>query len=677
MNYKFYDDYIKFDILEDIDNRLIAFFSLHKYRVAYIFEQDVLLGYITYDIFLKNNLKFDKNLLKQDYIIDFNDYIKDHKILITYFNKTGNSCGLIVNNGTIIGEMRLIRDYDSSFKSKMKQRAFKLFNVYKDEIREYLKHEKYNNVGIILNNDENVINDLLITNINCMEAFDIVIDTYIDDKMLKIINSKKIVAADDFLFNVIMLQYSKKEEIKKSLFFFDSIKDDKINLTEQDSERIIYSGLNSKKVLSNDEYYDLLYKNYPLDVTYLKLIKNDFIRSVIIGDNGVYFYVKESVVKNDFKDCRITPSNNMSCNSINFFGPCTTYGLFTSKYNTIEEQVKKILINKRIDFDCYNYGVPIGASPLNDLFVFMYLPSIDSSINVFINEYSDYVKKFLLKEHFNYYDPNESFKNVNSFFLDIPMHFNAKGNGIFAKFICDCICIKNRYLGKNLIDLQKIKLNRSHYLVEDSLEKYINYLRNNKTDAKGKIGMIQINASPLTNGHTYLIDYSATHCDFLYIFVVEDNRNALPFFDRFMLIKDYSKKYSNCVVLTGGSVLGSKHTLTAYFNKQYDMDIDTSEDIKNFKNIIMPELDIDIRFMGEEPDSPLTNKINEGYKEFMHSINKELIEIPRLMINNDIVSASKIRKALTKKDFEYIKSRVPSNTYNYLLELTTDEYTIG
>ena len=238
---------------------------------------------------------------------------------------------------------------------------------------------------------------------------------------------------------------------------------------------------------------------------------------------------------------------------------------------------------------------------------------------------------------------------------------------MISEIIIEKVDFSSFYKGNPLLDLQRIPLNDSYYQIENDLEGYKKYLKENKFNGSGRIGMIEINANPFTNGHAYLIDYAIKHCNYLYVFVVEDNPKAFPFYDRFSLIKEYCDKYKNVRVLSGGAFIGSKYTITAYFYRNYDMKLNPEEDIKNFQHIIDPILNIDVRFMGEEKESKVTNDLNNSYLKFMKNIGKELIIIHRLEMNNESISASKIRKALYEGDFEYIKNRVPKHVYEYLL----------
>ena len=46
----------------------------------------------------------------------------------------------------------------------------------------------------------------------------------------------------------------------------------------------------------------------------------------------------------------------------------------------------------------------------------------------------------------------------------------------------------------------------------------------------------------------------------------------------------------------------------------------------------------------------------------------EFVEIPRAEAANEVISASRVRALLEKKEFEAIEKLVPETTYRYLVE---------
>ena len=671
MTYKFNEHIDRFT-LDVTDFDLVAYFSINKYKLAYFFIDDVFIGYISRKEFHSNGCHFSKEILRKDYIKDFSNYIDDHQKIIDYFVNTKAYRGIVINQGVVKGEFELIKTYQRAMDSERKIGAFKKLEQYEDIFKNYLL--KINKkVGILFNPYYDFHNSLFdVVPIERIDEYDIVLDGFIDEVSVKLYENTNIIPIDEFLACALLEKIKSTPSLKENLYFFNISLANSSPLFEDEKERLVVRN-NLKSVLLDDDFIKKAYGDYPKDYEYITNLKTDLNKSVILGNNGVYHYVRDSIVLGDINITRVVPSFKKTERTINFYGPCIAYGICTSRFSTIEELVQQELNKRNIDCSCVNYGVPIGVDYLNDLFIFIYNKELNNSINVFMNIYGNYIKKYLIENDFQYFECLPDLEKHHYWFFDNELHLTPLGNQIMSDIVLSRVDFSNIYQGNSLLDLQRIQLNDSYYLIQNDLDGYKKYLKESKFSHKGKVGMIDINANPFTNGHAYLIDYALKHCDYLYVFVVEDNQNAFPFYDRFSLIKEYCQKYDNVRVLTGGAFIGSKYTVTAYFYREYNMKLDPKEDIQNFKNILDPILNIDVRFMGEEKDSVVTNDLNNEYSTFMKSVNKELIIIPRLEIERESVSASKIREALYRGDFEYIKKRVPKHVYEYLLQINTDK----
>ena len=177
-----------------------------------------------------------------------------------------------------------------------------------------------------------------------------------------------------------------------------------------------------------------------------------------------------------------------------------------------------------------------------------------------------------------------------------------------------------------------------------------------------------MNCNPFTLGHQYLVEYAAAKVARLYIFVVEEDRSAFPFKDRIELVRQGVKHIPNVEVLPSGKFIISQQTFSGYFNKAelQDVAVDSSEDVEIFGKEIAPELGITIRFAGEEPTDNVTRQYNETMKRLLPQYGIEFHEIPRKVIGEEIISASKVREALQVGDFDKIKKLVPASTFRYL-----------
>lgn len=122
------------------------------------------------------------------------------------------------------------------------------------------------------------------------------------------------------------------------------------------------------------------------------------------------------------------------------------------------------------------------------------------------------------------------------------------------------------------------------------------------------------------------------------------------------------------MVNPSGRFIISKSTFPEYFRKD-DMQesiVDCNDDLLIFGAHIAPILNITKRFIGEEPFCNITKQYNNVMKKILPLYNIEVIEIKRFAIDNEYISASKVRKLLNDRNFKEIERWVPKATYIFL-----------
>ena len=109
-------------------------------------------------------------------------------------------------------------------------------------------------------------------------------------------------------------------------------------------------------------------------------------------------------------------------------------------------------------------------------------------------------------------------------------------------------------------------------------------------------------------------------------------------------------------------------TFSGYFNKAklQNTNVDSKFDIKLFAEEIAPELGINVRFAGEEPNDTVTKQYNDNMRKILpkHGIN--FVEIPRKTIDGEVISAKRVRTLLQDHNFNDLSKLVPETTLNYL-----------
>lgn len=190
-------------------------------------------------------------------------------------------------------------------------------------------------------------------------------------------------------------------------------------------------------------------------------------------------------------------------------------------------------------------------------------------------------------------------------------------------------------------------------------------LRDNHNLDKNPKASVVINANPLTKGHLHLIKTAASNANHLIVFVVSEDRSFFPFEDRFKIIQSALREYDNITVLPTMDYLVSYATFPKYFMK-HEQSIKEEHaliDVLTFKQHYMKIFNINARFVGEEPYSPVTEIYNQTMK---HYLGDALKIIERKMIDEKPISASTVRSLLKKNGLESIKRYVPNSTYAYL-----------
>ena len=153
--------------------------------------------------------------------------------------------------------------------------------------------------------------------------------------------------------------------------------------------------------------------------------------------------------------------------------------------------------------------------------------------------------------------------------------------------------------------------------------------------------------------------------DNLYIFVVEEDKSEFKFEDRIELVKKGTADIPNVTVLPSGNYVISAQTLPGYFNKDNlgTTELNAESDLEYFLSIA-DFFGITVRFAGEEPIDRFTAQYNQNMKRFLPRYGIDFTEIARKQSGEEVISASKVRKALHEGDLEKVKRFVPQTTYD-------------
>jgi len=368
-------------------------------------------------------------------------------------------------------------------------------------------------------------------------------------------------------------------------------------------------------------------------------------------------------------------------NKIYIFGTCHQFGVYASYEKTIESYLQKMLNEHDLPYRVENNG-QVYFGRYQDIFYNLnkIIPVPNDIIIIFLQYYQDFKDSiFPFCDVSHVFDSPYNYKDM----FCMKGHVNELGYKILAekyfKFLTENNFFRDKEFNYPLPPPPCHRYGIPSWAEQGSIKESVNEeLEAYKQQLKAKrpqIGALVMNCNPFTLGHQYLVDYAAARVDKLYIFVVEEDKSQFPFADRIELVKQGVKNFSNVEVLPSGKFIISQTTFSGYFNKAelQDVQVDSSEDVEIFGREIAPTLGITVRFAGEEPTDNVTRQYNETMKKILPSYGVEFHEIPRKEFDGEPISASKVREALKRSDFDKIRKLVPWTTYKYLCKSSGQE----
>ena len=198
-------------------------------------------------------------------------------------------------------------------------------------------------------------------------------------------------------------------------------------------------------------------------------------------------------------------------------------------------------------------------------------------------------------------------------------------------------------------------------------------------EISSSVGVVVMNANPFTLGHRYLLEQAAARVDRLVVIPVRTSY-AFPYTERLAMIKAGAP--SGVTVVEGSDYQISAATFPTYFLKDLSEAAETQMrlDLDLFARHIAPALGATVRFVGSEPQDPLTARYNALMQELLPL---KVVQIPRLSASVDIsdfssddgmpehntkaISASTVRTALEEGSYARAAALCPESTRPYLM----------
>lgn len=282
-----------------------------------------------------------------------------------------------------------------------------------------------------------------------------------------------------------------------------------------------------------------------------------------------------------------------------------------------------------------------------------------------------------------FYDFAEAFKNREQYghvFINLH-HYGPKGNRLIADAIYKILLTQReiREVRDEEIERRKNERDNSfnnkikHMREEEcELQDYLNGIKtkllNRKVERKC-IGSIVMNANPFTFGHLFLAEEALKIVDFLIVFVVSEDASEFSFNERFEMVYSNLAYNNRILVVPSGKYCISKSTFPDYFKKEdlQDQEVTAVNDLKVFADKIARELQIKIRFVGEEPEDTVTRQYNIEMKKILPEFGIKVVEIPRKALDDKtVISGSIVRKYYKELNWEKMEPFVPKKTIQLL-----------
>jgi len=203
-------------------------------------------------------------------------------------------------------------------------------------------------------------------------------------------------------------------------------------------------------------------------------------------------------------------------------------------------------------------------------------------------------------------------------------------------------------------------------LMENRRSRVDDFVRSIRRSGEGPVGAVVANANPFTKGHLHLIENAASRCGLVYLFILsEEQKGAFPSRDRLTMAKAATAHLPNVAVSPTGPYLVSSATFPEYFLKN-QADAENAHcalDLSIFAKKFAAPLGIGLRFVGDEPISVVTRAYNEQMKRILPGYGIDVVELPRIEVDNQPVSASRVRELLQRGQMDAIRPLVPESTF--------------
>ncbi len=213
-----------------------------------------------------------------------------------------------------------------------------------------------------------------------------------------------------------------------------------------------------------------------------------------------------------------------------------------------------------------------------------------------------------------------------------------------------------------------VKTENGLAFMENRLSGFADYLHGLSGQAvTGKqISAVVMNANPFTLGHRHLAEVAVRESDAVYLFVLREENDMIPFSVRFRLVQEGTRDLKNIVLCESGPYMVSAATFPSYFVRDEDeaIRLHAELDLELFA-VIAKHLNISRRYVGREDTSHVTALYNRIMKEKLPARGIECRELPRKELDGKAISASIVRRSIHDGRLSAVKDMLPASTWNF------------
>lgn len=301
------------------------------------------------------------------------------------------------------------------------------------------------------------------------------------------------------------------------------------------------------KTFWQSEYEDGIADTMEKEVKLSNLVVRNGI-ATLSNKNGRYYQFEDGY--------RVTKNNPVTAErNIFMFGPCIVLGGYCKDDQTIEAYLQDLLnrdgymewkvLNRGLFGPEYCYH-SMFAEELseNDIVIIWYeekwLPKKAAGQLIFQGDLTDVF---------------DSFPSLADYFVDSTWHCNYLVNQRLAQKIYQDLCMTGALDGEQKISMPERIQN--YYIGWDIWKYFSQYFEQYnlyKQAGDVKSGAIVMNCNPFTKGHRYLIEQALKTVEYLYIFVVEEDKSYFKFQDRLKMVKGGGIRLAWCPCCAIGQI---------------------------------------------------------------------------------------------------------------------------